>query len=103
MYYCRLIHEIHVFELQIDAILSYKIMRYFGWLDSSTARALHLHRRGQACVSQKTRKLHEPEKLFVKLRHADSVKLVFSYVVKGIEMKITAKFRGTFVLKIQRK
>ena len=31
-------------------------------------------------------------KPFVKLRPAYSVKLVFSYVVKGIKMKITAKF-----------
>ena len=99
MHYDRLIDEIHVFELWIDAILSVydprSYMRYFGWLDNSTARALHLHRRGQACVSQKTRKLHEPEKPFVKLRPAYSVKLVFSYVEKGIKMKITAKFRGT--------
>ena len=33
-----------------------------------------------------------PEKPFVKLRPAYSVKLVFSYVVKGIKMKITGKF-----------
>ena len=31
----------------------------------------------------------------VKLRPAYSVKLVLSYVVKGIEMKITAKFRAS--------
>ena len=50
---------------------------------------------GQACVSQKTRKLYEPEKPFVKLLSAYSVKLVFSHVVKEIKMKITAKFRDT--------
>ena len=33
-----------------------------------------------------------PEKTFVKLRPAYSVKLVFAYLVKGIEMKITASF-----------
>ena len=48
-----------------------------------------------ACVSQKTRKLYGPEKPFVKLRPAYSVKLVFSYVVKRIKVKITAKFRDT--------
>ena len=50
---------------------------------------------GLACVSQKTRKLFGPEKPFVKLRPAYSVKLVFLYVVKGIKIKITAKFCGT--------
>ena len=34
-----------------------------------------------------------PEKPFVKLRPTYSVKLVFSHVVKGIKIKITAKFR----------
>ena len=43
----------------------------------------------------KTRKLNGPEKPFVKLRLAYSVKLVFLYVVKGIKIKITAKFCDT--------
>ena len=34
------------------------------------------------------------EKPLVKLRSVYSVKLVFSYVVKGIKIKITAKFRA---------
>ena len=52
--------------------------------------------------------LEIPEKPFIKLRAAYSVKLVFSYVVKGIKIKITAKSRASrplrypFVLKIQR-
>ena len=55
-------------------------------------------------VSRKSRKLLRPEKAFVKLRPANSVKLVFSYVVKGIKIKITAKFRASrrLALKIQR-
>ena len=48
-----------------------------------------------ACVSQKTQKLYGPEKPFVKLRPACSVKLVFLCVVKGIKIKITAKFCDT--------
>jgi len=56
---------------------------------------------GQACVSQKTRKLYEPEKPFVKLLPAYSVKLVFSHVVKEIKMKITAKFRDTKHLRFE--
>ena len=35
------------------------------------------------------------EKSFVKLRLAYSVKLVFSYVVKRIKIKITSKFRAS--------
>ena len=55
-------------------------------------------------VSRKSRKLFGPEKPFVRLRPAYSVKLVYSYVVKGIEIKITANFvpRDAFVLKMQR-
>ena len=49
----------------------------------------------QARVSQKTRKLHAPEKPFVKPRSAYSVKLGPSHVVKGIKIEITAKFRDT--------
>ena len=55
----------------------------------------------QACVSQKTRKLYGPEKPFVKLRSAYIVKLVFSYVVKGIKIKVTAKFRDTEHLRFE--
>ena len=49
----------------------------------------------QGPVSRKSRKVFGPEKPFVKLRPANSVKLVFSYVVKGIKIKITAKFRAS--------
>ena len=52
-------------------------------------------------VSRKSRKLFGPEKPFVKLRPAYSVKLVFSYVVKGIKIKITAKFRASRRLRFE--
>ena len=39
--------------------------------------------------------LFGPEKPFVKLRPAYSVELIVSYVVKGMKMKITAKFRAS--------
>ena len=55
----------------------------------------------QACVSQKTRKLYGPKKPFVKLRPAYFIRLVFSYVVKGIKIKITAKFRDTEHLRFE--
>ena len=50
----------------------------------------------QGLVSRKSRTLFGPEKTFVKLRPANSVKLVFSYVIKGIKIKITAKRRPRF-------
>ena len=54
-----------------------------------------------ACVSQKSRKLYGHEKPFVKHRGAYSVKLVVSNVVKGIQIKITAKFRDTEHLRFE--
>ena len=45
--------------------------------------------------------LYGPEKPFLKLRPAYFVKLVFSYVVKGIKIKITAKFRHTEHLRFE--
>ena len=50
---------------------------------------------GLGHVSRKSRKLFGPEKPFVNLRLAYSMKLVFSFVVKGIKIKITAKFRSS--------
>ena len=52
-------------------------------------------------VFRKSRELFGPEKPFVKLRPAYSVKLVFSYVVKGIKIKITAKFRASRRLRFE--
>ena len=46
----------------------------------------------QRPVYRKSRALFGPEKQFVKHRPSYSVKLVFSYVVMGIKIKITAKF-----------
>ena len=42
-----------------------------------------------------------PEKPFVKLRPAYCVKLVFSHVVKGIKIKIIAKFRASRRLRFE--
>ena len=55
----------------------------------------------QGPVSRKSRKLFGPEKAFVILQPAYSVKLVFSYVVKGIKIKISAKFRGSRRLRFE--
>ena len=52
----------------------------------------------------KSRKLFEffgLEKPFVKLRLAYCVKLVFLYVVKGLKIKITAKFRASRRLRFE--
>ena len=50
---------------------------------------------GQGPVSPKFRRRGGPEKSFVKLRPAYSVKLVFLHVVQGMKIKITAKFRAS--------
>ena len=66
--------------------MAFRARKVFGSFEKHTR---------QGPVSRKSRKLFGPEKPFVKLRPAYSVKLVFSYVVKGIKIKITAKFRAS--------
>ena len=56
---------------------------------------------GQGPVSRKSREVFCPEKPFVKTRPAYSVKLVFSYVVKGIKIKIIAKFGASRRLRFE--
>ena len=48
----------------------------------------------------KVRKLFGSEKPFVNVRPAYSVKLVFSQVLKGIKIEITAKFRASRSLRV---
>jgi len=48
----------------------------------------------QGPFSRKSRKPFEPKKPFVKLQPAHCVKLVFSYLVLGIKIKTTPKFRA---------
>ena len=69
----------------------------------STAAKSHVFDlgKGQGPVSQKSRELSGPEKPFVKLLPAYSVKLIFSHVVKGIKIKITAKFRASRRLRFE--
>ena len=55
----------------------------------------------QEPVSRKSRELLGPEKPFVKSRPAYSVKLIFSHVVKGIKITITAKFRASRRLRFE--
>ena len=66
----------------------------FWLLCHATRKEAHgcLTLRDQGPVSRKSRKLFGPEKSFLKLGPAYSVKLVFSYVVTGIR---TAKFRAS--------
>ena len=52
-------------------------------------------------VSRKPRRLFGPEKPLVKLRPTHSVKLAFSYVVKGIKSTITAKFHASRRLRFE--
>ena len=53
-----------------------------------------------ACISKDPKTLRA-RKAICKNRLAYSVKLVFSYVVKGIKNKITAKFSGTERLRFE--
>ena len=55
----------------------------------------------QGAVSRKSRKLFGSEKPFVNLWPAYFLKLVFSYVVKGIKIEITAKFRASRPLRFE--
>ena len=57
--------------------------------------------RGLGPVSRKSRELFGPEKPILKLRPAYSVKLVFWNVVKGIKVKITAKYRASRRLRFE--
>ena len=56
---------------------------------------------GQGPVSPKFQKFCGPEKSFVKFRTAQSVKLVFLQLVKGIRIKITVKFRASRRLRFE--
>ena len=56
---------------------------------------------GLGPVSRTSRKLLGPKKPFLKLRPAYSVKLVFSYDVKGIKIKITALFLASRRLRFE--
>ena len=60
-----------------------------GWC-SPAANSVHLLK-NLGSAPRKTRTLFGPVKPFVKLRPAYSVRLIFSYVLKGIKVKITAK------------
>ena len=55
----------------------------------------------QGPVSRKSRQLFGPEKPFVKLQSAYSVKLVLSHVVKGIKMNIWRKCRASRSLRFK--
>ena len=71
-------------------VLTFVVLEY----KSPFQRNLTMHMQcnsGQGPVSRKFRKLCGPEKSFVKLRPAYSVKLVFLHVIQGIKIK-TAKF-----------
>ena len=57
-----------------------------GWAGVSLPGSRHV------CSTQQKSNFLGPEKPFVKFRSAYALKLVFSYVVKGIKIKITAKF-----------
>ena len=63
--------------------------------ERSTKRGTRRLRQKSSCYSPGARFSKSPEKSFKKLRPANSVKLVFSNVVKRIKIKTTAKFRAS--------
>ena len=73
-------------------ILSHLTNQLLFWVNSFGAVLVN---RSLGHVSRKFPKLLGPEKSFVKLRLAYSVKLVFSYFVKRIKIKITSKFHAS--------
>ena len=66
----------------------------------SRARLLHPYFHPQQKLETRGPFLESSEKPFLKLRPAYSIKLVFSYVVKGIKIKIIAKFRASRRLRL---
>ena len=52
-------------------------------------------------VSRKSRRIFPARKSFVKLRPPYSLRLVLSYVVEGIKIKITVKFRASRRLRFE--
>ena len=80
----------------------YSSLDYYRIITKLSLEWVHINQlRNLGPVSQKSRELFGPEKPFVKLWPAYSVKLVFKYVVKGIKIKITAKFRASRRLRFE--
>ena len=75
-------------------VLTFAILEYKSPFEKSLTMHMECNS-SQGPASRKFRKPSWPEKSFVKLRPAYSVKLVFLHVVEGIKMKITAKFRAS--------
>ena len=99
-------HSFNAFSFKvIDYVRYHKPTNLFHFVSLSartiTRKFPCLSDKGQGPVSRKSRELFGPEKPVVKLRPAYSVKLVFSYVVKGIKIKITAKFRASRRLRFE--
>ena len=84
-----------------DQLFKTNGLQFKNWFSGPEKFSGLSRNRLQGPVSRKSRKLFGPEKPFVKLRPAYSVKLVFSYVVKGIKIKITAKFRASKRLRFE--
>ena len=75
-----------------------KMRAFWKWPKLATKHKLHMiilfALEEQGSVSRNSRKPFNPGKPFVILRPAYPVKLVFPCVVKGIKIKINAKFRA---------
>ena len=83
----------------MDNFIVYNLRNYVMLLEQ--LRKKDLKNSDVGPVSRTSRENFGPEKPVVKLRPAYSVKLVFSFVVKGIKTKIMAKFRASRRLRIE--
>ena len=82
----------------VDGGVKHEICYQICWKESNYHRKKITK---QGPVFRKSLKRSGPEKPFVKLWPPYSVNLVFSYVVKGIEIKITVKFRASRRLRFE--
>ena len=84
-----------------DQLFKTSGLLFDNWLFGPEKSSGRSRKRPLGPVSRKSRNLFGLEKPFVKLRPAYSAKLVFKYVVRGIKIIITAKFRASGRLRFE--
>ena len=82
-------------------VVSYAICKAIGNTLTLESKVGNVYVVNWKKFARKSRKLFGPEKAFVKLRPVYSVKLVFSFVVRGMKIKINAKFRASRRLRFE--
>ena len=93
--------HIVIAKILLDYLILTRILSKLHRIWKKYAFVWILFYKAQGPVSRTSRERFGPEKPLLKLRPAYSVKLVFGYVVKGIKVKITAKFRASRRLRVE--